>query len=233
MPAPGFYSQSLADVPFLLTAEGKKAGGDVLLASGQTSSLTPTSRIPPGTVVVKKTGDGKYYFADDATDGDRNTAASVSSVEAGDTGWVSAVITCVIDGRTIEVTLGGADDTTAEIVTALNGNAIFAAHLVASGTNGNPLVITSLQKGAQVSLSVSSDIDASTDTGFGAAGVSDNGADADYRVTDRFGHLVDLDGTAVDDLVGTLWAGHFKRTLLSNLTAEAEAVLLRRGSRIE
>jgi hypothetical protein len=219
-------SFSLADVAYLYDGQGLKQGDDVLLASGQTSSITPNHRIPRGTVVVKKTSTGKYYLADDASNGDRNTGAVVTASETADADWKSKTITLTINGReVVTVTLGAGDDTDAEVKDALNADATFKLWAVAS-VAGSRVVITSLQTGADVVMKITSNLS----TAFGANGTSAQGVDADYRVTHLPVDLKDLNAAAVDGTVPTVVAGRFRSSVLSNATAEAKAVLTRRGS---
>lgn len=232
----GFKSYDLVDVAFLLTGEGKKGGDDALIASGQTSGLTPTHRIPPGTVVVKRTGDGKFYFADTATNGDdRNTQATrTSTIDITDP--KSTTFKWKYKGGTEQTfTAGGGDDDVDKLITAMNGDDNFQAQLVASKT-GSKLVIKSKDAGADVYFRITDGT--LNDLGGAQATFADNtdataGADADYRVTTYWCDLKDVDAVATDAMAPTLLAGHFDESVLSNLTAEAKAVLIRRGSRFD
>lgn len=241
MPAIGFQSFQLDDVAYLVDGEGKKAGNDVLLASGQSSNLTPAHRIPPGTVVVKRTSTGKYVFANDAN-GDRCAAAAVTSIIAPGATWASKIITTTVNGKAAAVTLAGTDDTIGEVVTALNADAIFKQIAVASDAGASDfLTVTTLEKGADVQLKVSMNLDTAfaTDTGTDSEAEA-NGTDADYRVTGWWGELKDINAAAQDYMVPTLIAGKFRESVLgkdsasvSTLTAEAKRVLIRNGSRFE
>lgn len=223
---------------FLVDDQLSVQGSDVSIAGGQTITNTPNFRCPPGMVVVKESGDGLYYkadTADGASAGDINTAAVVTSLEAADTDWDGTDIGWAVYGpdgliESGSVTLAGTDDTTAEVVTALNANARFAEHLVASGSNGNPVVITSRKKG-RISVKITQTV---ITTGYGASGITANGGEADYRVIMQHADLKDVEGTAMaSKMVGTLLSGHFKESELLHLSAEAKAVFIGRGSIFE
>lgn len=226
MPAvPGFRSYSLDFPAFLVDGQLTVQGSDVLIASGQTSGITPTHRIPPGSVVVKKTADGKYYLADDAANGDRNSAPTITSSGHADT---LGALVIVGNHGTISVTTSTGTGTEAENVTDLNADTAFAAHYVASSGAGE-LTIAARAGGAEEWFY----IDATSADGFGLAEGDANkveGADADYRVTAFHADTKDLEGTNIDALAANLTRGKFRESELSNLTGEAKAVLLRRGS---
>ncbi len=235
-----FNEFSLAFPAFLVDGSRTKQGSDVVVAGGQTIGATPSFRVIPGVVVVKESGDGLYYLADAADGvnaGDINTAAEVTSLEPADTDWDGTVITSTAfypDGlvAACPVTLAGTDDTTAEVVAALNANAAFANHFVASGTDGNPVVITARVKG-KVTINVQQTVIA---TGFGTllVGTSATGTEADYRVIAQHGDLQDLDGdAAASKPLAALTAGRFKTSELLHLSNEARAVLQGRGSTFE
>lgn len=230
----GFKEYNLTDVAFLLTGEGKIGGDDVVVASGQTSSITPDHRHPPGTVLVKKTGDGKFYLATDSANVDSPAAASVSSLEAADDDWEDSTITVTGHWGSLTVTLATTDDTTAEVVAAINAAAAALdpewGPIVATGSNGNPVVVTNRDVGEGTYLHV---IHNGATTAFGASGTDAVGTDPEVRVTAYWCDLKDLEGTATDALVPTLVAGHFDESELSGLTAEAKAILQKRGSRFE
>ena len=225
MPAvPGFRSYSLEFPPFLVDGQLTVQGEDVLLAQGQTSAITPNHRIPQGSVVVKRTATGKYLLADNAL-GDRNTAPSITS-----SGHVDTLAALVIVGNhgTISVTTSTGAGSESENATDLNANTAFAAHYIASSAGGE-LTITARAGGAEEFFY----IDATSDDGFGFSEGDANkvqGADADYRVTAFNADLKDLEGADVDALAPALTRGKFRESELSNLTGEAKAVFLRRGS---
>lgn len=226
-----FESYELEDVAYLLDGQGAPVQGtSVLMASGQASSLSPTTRHPPGTVLIKKTGDGKYYLATDITNCDSPTAASINTLitNPGSGGWDGNL---VISGHwgTITVALSG-DNTDAAVATAIN------TAVAAVNPEHGPIVAAD----ATGSVSISNrDVGSGTwihayhttvSAMFGANGTGDNGEDPDVRVTSEFVQLSNLDGTARDKRVATLMSGRFRTSALSSLTAEARGVLERRGS---
>lgn len=227
MPAvPGFKSHTLADVPYLISEDGLRAADDVLINSGQTSTLTPNYRMPPGMVVGKGSG-STWYQADHASVVKAAAAAITTS------GHVDTLGAIVIVGNhaNISVTTTTGTGTEAENATDLNADANFAAHYIATSGAGE-LTITSIATGADVEFY----IDASTADGFGFAEGTANsvqGSGGDYRVTAFWADLQDLEGTAVNAFAPAHYAGHFREAELSNLTPEARAVLAARGSRFE
>lgn len=233
----GFYEHKLTHPAFLVDGQLTIQGNDVVVAGGQTTNYPATGgkQLAPGTVVVKESGDGLYYLADGAdgaSAGDLNAAAVVDSLEAPDADWKSKTITWTItypDGLVATGTVagGGSDETVGAFVTALNADASFRNHLIAS--DATVLRITSLVKG-NVRLHVTSNLS----TAYGASGVEDDGAEADYRVVAQHGSLVDLSGASRNsDPVATLTRGKFRESELRNLSNEARAVLLGRGSLFE
>lgn len=239
MPAPGFLASRLDDVAILARPDGMVRGLNATLTAGMTcSAATPTHRIPPGTVVVKRTSTGKYLPATDAN-GDRNAAAVVSSDAAAGGTWASKTITTTVRGKSAAVALGAGDDTTSEVVTALNADAVFKQIAIASGADGAVLVVTSREKGADVSMNVQI---TTIDTAFGThdVGKSAVGTDADYLVTAAFADMKDRDSTAQEPSVPTYKSGVFRSASfavdgsgVSTLTPEAQATLARRGSTFE
>lgn len=233
----GFHEHALTHPAFLVDGQLTVQGNDVVVAGGQTTNYPATGgkQLAPGTVVVKESGDGLYYLADGAdgaSAGDLNAAAVVDSLEAPDADWKSKTITWTItypDGLVATGTVagGGSDETVGAFVTALNADASFRNHLIAS--DATVLRITSLVKG-NVRLHVTSNLA----TAYGASGVTDDGSEADYRVVAQHGSLVDLAGASRDsDPVATLLRGKFRESELRNLSNEARAVLLGRGSLFE
>lgn len=229
------YGQLRHAAPFLLSDARKVQGNDVRLKGGVTTNFPATGEkvMPAGAVVVKKTADGLYYLADDGVNGDRNTAAAIDSLEKPDADWKSKSITWAVtypDGKvfTDAVALGADDDTIAEVVTALNANVAFRAHLIASDSGAADLLtITTVAKG-RVHLALSSDL--ATVYGDGVT-LEDEGTEADYRVTYEQRDLTKVGGAARNSsFVPTLLAGHFQASALTGLTAEARAVLESRGS---
>lgn len=203
-------------------------GSDVQVGAGTITDagVTPNTRIRPGEVMVLRTSTGKYVSANDAN-GDRNAPASVSALETADIDWQNMVYTITVDGGvSFTVTLGATDDTDAEVVTALNANAVFAANCIAD-VNAGVVRIRTLEGGTEKTLTVVSDLA----TAYGAApGISAKGTDADYRVSERYMDLADENGTAIEGIVATSLVGFYDLSELRNITAEAQAVLTRRGS---
>lgn len=217
-------------------------GDDVVIAGGQTTDYPSTGgkRAPPGLVVVKESGDGKYYLAsgaDGVSAGDINVAAVVTSIEAPDADWKNKTLTWSIfypDGtKETGTVLGGAgDDTIAEWVTVLMADAQFKERFIATDSGAaDLLVITSRAKG-NVRIRMSMDLDTAFATDDGASSSdSARGTQADYRVITQHRDLVGLDGLTRDsEFVPTLLAGDFDTSELTGLTDEARAVLEARGS---
>ncbi len=223
---PGVIASTLSTPNIFIQKEPFIQGSDVLVDSALTDAgSTPTSRIRPGQVLVLDTATGRYFPANGAT-GDRNAGASVSALETADTDWQSSVITITFDGALgIAVTLGAADDTDAEVVVALNANAIFAANAIAD-VSGGVVRIRTLEAGRHKHLTVVSDLA----TAYGATAIEDSGSDADYRVATDYVSLVDDNNTAVSAPCATALVGFFDESNLRNLTSEARATLSRSGS---
>lgn len=199
------------------------------------SGSTPTTRMRPGNVLVKRTSTGRYVEANDSN-GDRSTPPSVSSAEAADTDWDGTTITVYLNGTLVAtVVLAGSDDSTSEVVTALN-TAFAAANLpiVASGLNAAVLVVKAHPGGGNVSLRVESTLATAFATAGGAGSYAEDvGLDADYVVTLEYADQVNDDGTAIHADVLVAQRGYFDASNLINLTADAKAVLRRRGSRFD
>lgn len=203
---------------------------EVLVDSGNVDSgSTPTSRIREGNVLVKRTSTGRYIEANDSN-GDRNLPPVVTASETADTDWDGETITLTVNGvAVVTVTLGGADDTDAEVVTALNANATFRAHAIATAA-GSRVVITGNKAGEGEYLKVTS----SLATAFGASGTEDSGSWADYGVLAKIVDLLDEAAAASHSLAPIVYArGRFKESLLVNLTADARAALIGRGCTFE
>ena len=218
---PTLTTSELDEARHRLTTRGAEKDQAIVLDSTNTDAgNTPTFRFRPGNVVVLETATGRYREANDAT-GDNSAAAAVTSAEVPDAGWQSATITTNINGQDVViVTLAATDDTVAEVVTALNANAIFAANFIADDNGGSPR-ITSLIAGSGISLLVTS----SLATAYGAAGTEDQGEDADYRITERAVDLEDGNGVAINQQVNASFMGDYDTSVLLNLTADARRVL--------
>lgn len=233
-PLPALVATTLADRRILLDDIGRREGADITLDSTNTDAgSVPTFRMRPGNVVVREAASGRYREANDAL-GDRNTPAAVTALVTGAVAHQLAVITLSVDGGpAFAVTLGAADDTDAEIAAALNANARFAGECIADVVAARVRIRT-INAGSGKTLEVSDDV-AAPDSLFGAAATPSRafGADADYRVTADFADLEDENGAAIDAPVKNFFAGHFDESNLINLTAEARAVLSRRGAHFE
>lgn len=234
---PGLITHSYDDTAVLETLQpGANVYGPPVTVDGSVvvADLSAPYRLPKGTVIVQSTTAGKYVKAGAAASGtpESGTAPAVTSEEAADSDWASKVITLYVDGvQKAQVTLGGADDTTAEVVTALNGDTEFAKYALASGSNGNPLVITGNRAGAGHSLRVSMNLSTAWATDLTTSSeTEDHGTDPDYRVTYTDADLYDEQHSAIDPPVQNLLRGVFDASELTGLTSEARAVFERRGS---
>ena len=123
----GFYSLDLPTRKILrfVNPAHEKKGDAITLKSTVVDTgngLARTTLIRAGLLVVKKTSDSRYYRADDGSVGaDRNAGAVVAAAEAADADWASKTVSLFINGRLIvTVTLGGSDDSNAEVATALS-----------------------------------------------------------------------------------------------------------------
>lgn len=208
----------------------------VLSSDNADSGSTPTHRFRDGNVVVLRTSTGEYVEADDSN-ADAPTPAIVSASETADAGWQSSTITVTLNGGIgFSVTLGATDNTDAKVVTALNGDAVFAANCIAD-VNATLVRIRTLEAGEDVYLHVTSDLT----TAYGANGQADTGADPDVRVTLAKADLQNQEGTAVDAEVIAARSGHFDESNLivggsaasatSQHWVEARAVLTKRGAK--
>jgi hypothetical protein len=180
-----------------------------------------------GNVVVLRTSTGRYVEANDSN-GDSNGVATITS--SGHSDANGAIALSLKGGTVISVTTTTGSGTEANHATDLNAAEEFAALFVASSAGGE-LTITSRDAGADVYFHVDSTTIATVGFAEGAAnGV--NGTDAEYLVTEGTVSLIDSGGTAAHAEAEASWAGDYVSGNLTNLSAEAKAVLLRRGSRI-
>jgi len=225
----GLASVKLADRRILITPN-LSDGWHRTVVSEKTNvdgGSTPNTLLRPGNVLLYDAATGKYF--DDAVGGDASTPAVVDGTATAN--WASKVVTLIIDGQTIiAVTLAAGDDTAAEIVTALNANATFRAHAIASNPAGATVRVTSLRVGAEVHMKLTGD---HADVFGGAAGTEARGTDGDFVVTVEFANQLNPVGVSADAKVHVVGRGHFDESNLINLTADAKRVLLRRGSRFE
>lgn len=224
MPTPALRSFTLEDVRFLIDGKRSIQADSVLMASGQTSSLTPDHRHPPGTVLGEHTSDGKWYLAAGGSVVAPTQATITSSSHSDGNGAIKLVGT----HGTISVTTTTGTGTEANHATDLNANQEFSASYIATSGAGE-LTIKSLRAGPDEWFYIHSDTLATV--GF-AEGVANEvrGTGSKYRVTTTWVDLKDLDGTAKDELVPVLSAGYFDESVLASLTNEARAELIRNGS---
>lgn len=209
-----------------LTSRGKEADTTVVLDSTNTDAgNTPATRFRPGNVVILRTSTGRYVEADD-TNADAMLPATVSAAETADTDWQSATITLALNGGPGHtVTLGAADDTDAEVVTALNGDAGFAALYIAD-ESGGVVRIRTRQAGEGLNLLVTS----SLATAYGASGTEGLGSDPAVGVTEHVVDLVDENNVAINEMVTISRVNaDYDTSQLISLTNEARIVLERNG----
>jgi hypothetical protein len=226
-PLPGIVSHTRAGRRVRVTEFPRVAGPDAVVKSDQLDAgSTRTTLLRPAYCLVKVTATGKYVAADDAT-GDRNTAAAIVSAEAVDGAWNGATLT--FRGHFGTVTFLSASAATAALVTALNADAGFSRFLVASGADGFPLAVATRDVGAEAYVKATSTIDGVL-AGFGPTGAGDAGEDADYCVSEGYTDLLDGNAVARDGAASVTRAAHYDAPQLLRATAEALAVLARRGS---
>lgn len=195
-----------------------------------------TSFLRPGCVLAKRTSTGEYVMANDAN-ADHQAAASVAALvtNPGSGGWDGDL---VITGHwgTLTVALSG-DDTNAAVRDAIiakaaaenpESKAPITSALTGSGATER-VVIYNTDKGAGTYLHA---VHSTVTTAYGAAGAGSIGTDPEIVVTEEYVDM--LNGSAVAVAAaskGVTRAGHYDAANLINLTAEAAAVLLKRGSR--
>lgn len=208
-----------------VTEDGILSSDNALTAAIATALDVPTSRFVDGCVVVKRTSTGEYVEADDAN-GDRNAAAVVVSEEAPDGGWASTTLTVTVGDESHDIALGANDDTLAEVIAALEGDANFARLCTAADDGSGNLQITTRQKGAEAYLKVESDLD----DAFTADGKEDRGEWADYRITKSIRDLIDINGSAKDRMCPmVIGDAEVDESELYFLTNDARQALRARG----
>ena len=244
---PGKTSTSITPVRSL--SSGQKGGlllgsvradttivdGTSNLGSNITSAYKTAKRLPMGLVLVEDASGDVYVEANDP--GRKNaTAPSITSAEDVDAGWDDSTLSFYLDDSLVTSETGagsGGSDTVAEWVTALNSNAVFAAHFVAVAVSST-LKVTARRGGEHVSMRIECDdnVDAyaqATATGSEESAV---GTSPRYCVVDKdTAVLEDENGTATDAQVPVVFAGEFDASNLISLTGEARAALKRQGSR--
>lgn len=210
---------------------GREQADTIILASTNVDSdggHTPTDEFRKGNVVVMKTSDGEFVEANDAA-GDRSTPASITSVGHVDSD--NATFKLVGNHGTITVSITSNAGSEADWVTDLNADAAFKAHYIAS-VSGTDVKVESRNVGEEEWFYVHTDTTAGAGFAEGEANAV-KGATADYRVTGHMAKLVNGAGAAIDQEVLAYKFGHFKESELINLTKEARAVLVQRGSLFE
>ena len=227
---PGYNSTTVGGRKILYTTIGREQGPNVVLQSDNADSGSPTTRFRRGNVIALRTGTGEYVEANDAN-ADHQDAASVNTLvtNPGSGGW-DGVVTIEGNWGSFTVTLSGANSDAAVaaaiIAAAAALNPESQAPVTAADATGS-VSITNIQKGAGTWLKASH---ATVSTMFGS-NAYDQGNDPDILVTDADADLVDENGSAASAEVQTLRRGHFIAANLLNLTAEARAVLEKRGCR--
>lgn len=208
--------------------------------SGHTSM---TSVLRPGGIFVAETGATGYYVpVDDWANADKGTLGAITSAEAADTDWDGTVIKLFRNGvQVASVTLAGTDDSTSEVVTALNANASFRNHAVASGSDGQPLVITDVL-GYGGALSVEQNLDTAWSTDIGSSSIGHaKSTYPDVRIIGEEVAMRDANGESIAGLctynfeAGLFRASHLivggtQATTLAAVPAWVRAIFEARGS---
>lgn len=196
-----------------------KFGQPIKIKSGTADSghTNQTNVLRHGGMFVNETGATGYHVpVSDWVNADHGTVATLTSAEAPDGDWASKVMKLFRNGvQVASVTLGGADDSTSEVVTALNANKAFVANAVASGNDAAVLVITdALGVGA---LSVEINLLSAYATANGAASSVAHAINVppDVRVILEEVCMTDASGAAIaGSSTFNAIAGHFKRSEL-------------------
>lgn len=214
---------------------------EVTILAGQVdagNSAFRTSFLRPGYVLVEHTdGSGKYVGAHD-TNAKHQTAAAVATLitNPGSGGWDGNLIILGHWG-TLTVALSGANTDAAVaaaiIAAAAALNPESQAPITAADTTGE-VTITNIDKGAGTWLkayhaTVSGVFNSGAGVVNGAQGSI--GTDPDVLVTRGYVDMLNGAAASVDAASGeVLRVGYFDAANLINPTAEALAVLLKRGS---
>lgn len=222
----GEQSSTYEERRAVLVQQGTRMRTVVLDSGNVDSGATPTTRLREGNVLVKRTSTGKYIEAND-TNGDRNLPPIVTASETADDDWESGDISVYKNGAfLVTVSMGANDDTDTEVAAALNADATFRAHAIASVANSR-VVITGIEAGGEQSLKVVHDDNAAA---FGSSGTEEEGSWADYGVLARPADQTDENGSASDTQAPIVYAkGRFRESQLINLTADARQALIARG----
>lgn len=230
-------------------------GQPIRIKSGTTDSghTGQTNVLRPGGIFVEETGSTGYFVpAADADWADiaKGSLGAITSEEAPDDDWESKTLYLYRNGILVaSVALGANDDTTAEVVTALNGDTSFRKHALASGDNGNPLVITDDNPGAGGALTVVFPLTTAYATAIDTTGNGSNDSSIahakstlpDVRVIGEEVAMVDSAGNAQAGYSSfNLRAGHFRAsklivggtqaTTLAAIPAWVRAIFEARGS---
>lgn len=189
---------------------------------------SPSHRLAAGNVLATKS-DGKYIEADRYSELTAVVAPTFVSAEVPDSDWAGKVVKLYSDGAEVaSVTLGGADDTLAEVVSALNGDASFAKHATASADTN--LRITSDFAGRGHSIGASINLTTGFATISGSSSYqSDAGSFPTYAITTEPLDLKDINGVAKDNGCSAAISGRFNTADLRNLTGQAKAALEKQG----
>lgn len=229
-------------------------GDPIQIASGVVDAghTGQTNVLRPGGMFAKKTGSSLYVPVSDAYWGliDKGGVGEITSEEAPDDDWEGKTLSLYRNGVLVAaVVLAGTDDTTSEVVTALNANASFRNHALASGGDGEPLVITDVL-GFGGALSASIPLTTAFAAAYDQDGAGGNDASVahakstqpDVRVIGEEVCMVDAAGNAIDGFsawnfrVGYFQAkqliiGGTQAAQLSDVPAWARAVMEALGSR--
>lgn len=197
-----------------------------------------TTFLRPACVLAKRTSSGEYVLASD-TNADHQAAASVATLitNPGSAGWNGNVIILGHWG-TLTVALSGANTDAAVaaaiIAAAAALNPESMAPVTAVDTTGE-VTVYNTDKGAGTWLKCyHATVDGMFNSGHGvvdgAAGAI--GTDPEILVTEDYVDMLNGAGVATAAASGPVTrAGHYDAANLLGLTAEAAAVLLKRGSR--
>lgn len=202
------------------------------------NSAFRTSFLRPGYVLAPHSdASGKYVAASD-TNAKHQTAASVATLitNPGSGGWDGNLIILGHWG-TLTVALSG-DNTDAAVAAAIIAaaaalNPESQAPITAADTTGE-VTITNIDKGAGTWLKAyHATVSGVFNSGAGVVNGAQGGigTDPDILVTEKYVDMLDGASASVDSASGeVLRVGYFDAANLINLTAEAAAVLLKRGS---
>lgn len=188
---------------------------------------TPTTNLRPGLVVGESSADaGKFVDAADATV-QASAVAYVDSDEAPDTDWDGEDITVAAPelGVEVTVTLGGADDTLAEVIAALEADPTFSAHFTASDAGGGELRIAAQRKGVRI------EVTSTLASAFGADGKTSEGTLTRFGILrDGVLSMLDIADTAADRNASAVVANaRVYESRLYSLTNDARLWFARNG----